>query len=1052
MQNLSLHHFLLLTYIHRYKYSSLWIQVIMSEKWTLIYQTVCAIFSSIMTLASPYFLYQITGYITDPAGKPASMAFGYAFMLGLVTLTKAFLDAQTWFVGVGMDIRLRSILVNEIYTKSLRRAAAASSSPSGSTSETSNSEEDDSDDDDDDEGENQGDSGPTTTGKIMTLMSTDTDIIHETFGDIYFIVIAPLQILATIGALLSIIGWPALIGLASTLLTLPATTLQSALFNKAYDGLLQAKDKRTNAVNEVLQGIRIIKFFGWEQKFLNKIQDARQFELKALIQYYIQLAFGIMIWLTAPLLVSLTTFITLTVFAGQELNAQLAFTCIALFNTLRLPLAVLPDMIADFVQCKVSIGRIEKFLKQEELEKYSDFTAQQNANSGDPKSKLTVRLMAGWFQYFTVPKPSQARTTTSTPSNIEQTESSPLLPSTKTSSTDTAIDVAESPSTKIEQNAFTLRNISLDFPVGGLTSVCGPTGAGKSSVLQALLGEMKRLSGNIQFPDPRFAVPLSPDWMGQHAHQLTTGVAYVAQTSWLQNATIRDNILFGEPYDPIRYDRVLKACALVKDLETFEAGDLTEIGEKGINLSGGQKQRVSLARAVYSRAAVVLMDDPLSAVDAPTAKHLFDHVICGLLAGRTRILVTHATSLVLPQTDYLVIMQNGEVLGAGSVAEVVKMEGVEGILLKEESEYNAKEAASSSSLSTETDTKASVEKGKEAALNNTDHSSLVATQAALDALTEGIIKDYANGKTKEDARKLVETEESATGAVKFSVYLSYMKTAGGLLLLVAMFFNMILDRVILVGNDYWVKIWADAYEQAGDDATVIAAFGSNSMATASETVNWQSSNVLAPLSPLSTMHSVVASSLTWVLGAVNSTTPHLFSHGFPLSPSALGMNGGNKDDQEKHKVDTLFYVLVYSTISASYIIVFALGFAIECYGAYHASQKLHNMLLDRIMYAPMRFFEKTPLGRILNRASKDISTIDRNVMHSFGNFISRTFDAASIVAVIAFITPVFLLPALPMVLLYVYVAQRYLNSSRELKRLDSVSNSPIYSMFSETLV
>ncbi|KAI9326309.1 ATP-dependent bile acid permease [Obelidium mucronatum] len=507
-----------------------------------------------------------------------------------------------------------------------------------------------------------------------------------------------------------------------------------------------------------------------------------------------------------------------------------------------------------------------------------------------------------------------------------QTERTPLL-SNSTNATQPATPTVNNTST-----AFTLRELNISFPVGVLSAVVGATGAGKSSLLQALLGEMKRISGHSYLPDP-----------ANNEGAIGGGsVAYVAQTSWLQNATIRANITFGEPYNPSRYSKVIKACALEKDLETLESGDLTEIGEKGINLSGGQKQRVSLARALYSRASVVLLDDPLSAVDAPTAKHLFEHAIWGIIA-------------------------------AGSVKDVLMVPGVAALVGFDSVEHVLEKATSSSSMSSSTWTLGGDEVNSESDEEDAD----------------AVVKDFANGKTEDSANKLIDSEGSSTGAIKSKYYWIYLLNAGGILFwLLVVLFNMA-DRGTMIFNDYWLKLWAEAYD---------------------------------------------------AVESGNGT----------LAVSASVAVGAERDTKTAWMSD--YYIRIYALISCGWVAVFLTAFALKSWGSYRASKIFHNKLITRIIYAPMRFFDTTPIGRILNRCTKDISVLDDGVMRTFEEFIGTIMDALAVLAVVATVTPVFLVSLVPIFFMYYSVSARFLACQREIKRLDSITRSPIYSMFSETLV
>ena len=279
----------------------------------------------------------------------------------------------------------------------------------------------------------------------------------------------------------------------------------------------------------------------------------------------------------------------------------------------------------------MTIGRINSFLKEEDLDKFSD----EKHFSENRKKDVFIGYKNGEFGYYGSSNP----------------------------------DADTTQEADHDASSFKLRNINILFPHGKLSAIIGPTGSGKSSLLLTLLGEMKTVNGSYSIPEHH----LLPNSFDEKSD-----VVYVPQTPWLQNATIRDNILFGEVYVEDRYLKVVKACALLRDLDALEYGDLTEVGEKGIfsiklgvNLSGGQKQRLSLARAAYSKAPIVLLDDPLSAVDAPTARHLMKYCILEIFKGRTVILVTHAVYLVLPKADHVVVVKNGSVFRQGSYEAVL---------------------------------------------------------------------------------------------------------------------------------------------------------------------------------------------------------------------------------------------------------------------------------------------------------------------------------------------------------------------------------------------
>ncbi|KAI9365535.1 P-loop containing nucleoside triphosphate hydrolase protein [Zopfochytrium polystomum] len=832
--------------------------LLMSQWRSFLYSSAMSITSTLMQVAGPFFLYIIVGSIMDPANSSSMILYVSVCCLPLTVFVKGLLDGQTWHEGVKIGVRLKAVVVNEVYVKSLRRAVTVSAAANKASSDLSIKGGSFSAAKSHDESKTKGDDkeeNDATVGRIVTLMSLDAEKIKESLPYVVDLLSSPVQIIVSILALLQVIGWPALAGLTVMLTTFPATYYLSEWANRVFGRLMDATDRRTNIVNDSLQGIRIIKYFAWERSFLEKIDEARDKEMRCLIDFYLQGATATFAWLFTPILVAFFTLLTITEVAGRQLDARMAFTCISLFYNLRFPMAILPMMIAEVFQLKVAFTRISHFLKQDELEKYSVQPEEV------PLEAPTVGVRSGTFQWFT--EEAEATPTADASTALAPSEQTTLL---------------NRMSSKATVASFTLRNVSLTFPVGGLTAICGPTGAGKSSLIQALLGEMKRLSGRAYLPDPRNPVVIP-------GTNLTTGIAYVSQTSWLQNSTIRDNILFGEAYDTLRYTRVINACALTEDLSTLE----------------GRKQRVSLARAVYSRAAFILLDDPLSSVDAPTARHVFDQAICGLLAGRTRILVTHQTALVAPRADFLVIIRAGE-----------------------------------------------------------------PTAAEMSNDVAGVPADFSIEKDPEAVQRLVQDEDRSTGAVKLSNYIEYISAAGGLFFLILLISTMVGDRMILFANDYWVKLWAEAY----GNGTAIGAI-------------WWSSGV----------------------GASASV-------------------GGSRP-LEAHVV--------------------------RCFGSYFASKKFNKALMQNIMFAPIRFFDTTPIGRILNRASKDLSVIDKNVMQSIDFFLTSLMAVLAVALVICSITPLFLGFMVPMMYLYYLVGTRYLPTSRELKRLESVTRSPIYSMLSETL-
>ncbi|XP_014741414.1 PREDICTED: canalicular multispecific organic anion transporter 1 isoform X1 [Sturnus vulgaris] len=508
-----------------------------------------------------------------------------------------------------------------------------------------------------------------------------------------------------------------------------------------------------------------------------------------------------------------------------------------------------------------------------------------------------------------------------------------------------------------------IRDVTLDITPGSLVAVVGPVGSGKSSLVSAMLGEMENIKGHIN---------------------IQGSLAYVPQQAWIQNATLKDNIIFGSELDEARYQKVIKACALLPDLELLPAGDQTEIGEKGINLSGGQKQRVSLARAVYSDADIYILDDPLSAVDAHVGKYLFEHVLGpkGLLKKKTRILVTHSISF-LPEVDNIVVLASGAVSEHGSYSTLLANKGAFSQFLnlygnQEEDVSEENTAAVALAVDEEeadedvdpclderSDDVVTMTLRREASIHRRKLSRSLSKKS-----TSSQKKAQEEPPKKLKGQKLIEKEAVETGRVKFSMYMRYLRAVGWCL----SFWTVMCyvgQYVAYVGTNLWLSDWTD------------------------DSVRYQ-----------------------------NQTYP---TH---LRDMRIGVFGALGFSQ------ALF--LLFATV-------------LSVWGSMQASRIMHQQLLSNILRAPMSFFDTTPVGRIVNRFAKDIFTVDETIPTSFRSWLSCFMGIISTLIVICLATPFFAVVIVPLSIFYYFVLRFYISTSRQLRRLDSVTRSPIYSHFGETV-
>ncbi|KAJ3131539.1 hypothetical protein HDU90_008206 [Geranomyces variabilis] len=891
-------------------------------------QAAFAFVSSLLSFSGPFFLNRILAHVSQPQGTSSPIeGVLYAVALLICSLVRAACDGQVYFIGRRIGCRVRAVVIGEVYGKALRRRAI--------------------------QGDVDDANASATTGQITNLMAVDTGKILESACYLIYFWAYPLQIVICTTLLVILLGWPALAGIGVMVTVAPIGGFLGKLVADKQKALIKSTDARITAMSELLQGIRIVKFFAWEKHYFKSLTKFRSTELDRLKSYLYTTAASRLVWFSAPILVSFLTFMSFTKLAGRSLTAEVAFTGLALFNALRDPLRNLPDMIVRYTEAFVSVRRIETFLREENLERYNPG---QKAHAVAAAAAQTPVGFTGPAAFSWEAKPDKAK---------KSAASTPPASTTPVPA------------------PFGLSNLEIAFPQGKLSLICGVTGHGKSSIILALLGEMNRTKGESYLPGP------APD--GERPT-----VAYAAQQPWLMNASIRDNITFGQPYSHRKYQAVITACALLRDFETLEGGDMTEIGEKGVGLSGGQKARISLARAAYSEAAYVLLDDPLSAVDPPTAAHLFNSAILGLMKGKTIVLVTHAVHLCLPRADHVIVMKSGRVMSQGPPKDIIG-KGPGKIDLETVCNDNDELEPVDESAEDEVNAKG---KGSAAASTEDLEGTNLAVEVDLVSTTDSMAIEGDDGAPPEDRLmvRLIQDESRARGSVKSEVYWSYLGAAGGILFGIGLSVAYTSVQLSAIMTDWWLKQWAGAYRTAVPSAS---------------------------------------SSLTSSLAVLAVQT----SDGVMFAPR-----------RNPQHVDVDYYLAIYATIGGVSLVALLFRIIVVYSGSLRASRTLHNTMLAKLLRAPMRWFDVTPMGQTLNRFSKDTQTIDQEVASFSGEFLANAIAAVAVVILIAVISPTFVLALGPIAIIYRTVAKRYLRTSTELKRLDSITRSPIYSHFGETLV
>ncbi|CAN6326540.1 unnamed protein product [Urochloa humidicola] len=695
-----------------------------------------------------------------------------------------------------------------------------------------------------------------TNGEMINIVSVDADRVGTFAWFMHEFWLLPLQVGMAMFVLYSTLGLASLAALGAAVAIMLANVPPGEMQERFQEKLMDIKDVRMKATSEILHNMRILKLQAWEMKFLSKIIELRKTETNWLKKYlYTSATVTFLFWGT-PTFVAAVTFGACKLM-GIQLESGKVLSALATFRVLQEPIYSLPDTIQMLIKTKVSLDRIASFLCLEELP--SD--AVQRLPTGT--SDFAISIDNGCFSW----------------------EASPQVP--------------------------TLKDLNFKVRPGMRVAVCGTVGSGKSSLLSCILGEIPKLSGEVQ---------------------ICGTTAYVCQSAWIQSGKIQENILFGNEMNKDKYDRVLESCSLKKDLEILPFADETIIGERGINLSGGQKQRIQIARALYQDADIYLFDDPFSAVDAHTGSHLFKECLLGDLASKTVVYITHQIEF-LPSADLILVMKDGRIAEVGKYDEI----------LGSGEEFMELVTAHKDALTT-LDAIDAMKRGNVSSCSDTAKLKLSRSLSSTEK------KDEANedeGNAPPQSGQLVQEEEREKGKVGFWVYWNYLTVAYRGALVPFVLLAQILFQVLQIASNYWMA-WA------------------------------------APVT---------------------------------------------KDVEPPVSTSTLLYVYVMLALGSSLCILVRSLFLATA--AYMTATLLFNKMHISIFRAPMSFFDSTPSGRILNRASTDQSEVDTNIADLMGTV------AFSIIQLIGIV---------------VVMSQRYyIDTARELQRLTGVCKAPIIQHFAESI-
>lgn len=871
-------------------------------------------------------------------------------------------------------------------------------------------------------------------GSVEVLFQTDIPGVAAFSALFVPLIFAPLELAVGFYLAYRVIGvavfWTLLllVGLLPVAAVLGITL--GYVFGKKRDNTKQ----RVLMMKELVNGIRIVKYYAWESSFQETLEAIRAVDMYWIVRIYvafIALTAAIESYFAAIPVLAFYVYIT----QGNPITYATQFTALAIFALMSQPVRLLSGSVQALTQLFVSINRVRCFLEEERYEAYVNTTQEGQQMTDGTVDDLAVFVggegdghMGASFGWTTTEAKARAKE-----KDAEQKKKLAEVNKVKKDSGDEKMDKNSEDQTstgeiemlitgaeqgldgdgdyeekaiknedgvsltEADREILTLKNINVSIPKGTLAAVVGPVGCGKSSLVSALLNDMLKLSGHVS---------------------VCGSIAYHAQNPWILNATIKENIIFGaeKPYDDALFQRVIEMSALGPDLATLAGGLQTEIGEKGINLSGGQKARISFARALYAEADLLLLDDPLSAVDANVCDVMFNKAIKGQVEqnkNKTVVLVTHQIHL-LSKCDMVIVMNKDGSIKACCKYEDLAAHGVD-LSALEEMVKSPEEGGEEQEEDEQADDGDAVTVLKSTSHDSNDgmrtrSSSTAAADVAAMTWEEGSAADEGGtprtrslsghgrggrspSRTRSQGRKtlsasesakareakleedgkLLEEEDRVRGIVGSSVW-TYFAKKGGAHWFVYQIFLLAASKVVKAFSEFWLSEWGSASLQAEED----------------------------------------------------------------------------KDELSVREQTS--YLNIYAAFSFGAVVLASLQFALTAIHAYNASGYFFNSMLERMLRAPIGFFDVTPSGRIINRFTGDINTADMGTSAMMGLLLNFFIEILVACGTIAYVTSGTLLIILvPMGYVY-YVVQLYFRKTNtEVKRLLSISRSPVYTEIGQSL-
>ncbi|XP_075262866.1 ATP-binding cassette subfamily C member 4-like isoform X2 [Convolutriloba macropyga] len=949
----------------------------------------------------------------------------------------------------------------------------------------------------------------TSSGEILNMVSIDLGKFDFVGMFLTFFLVAPFYFTGKAICSYFIIGWPGVVGSSLFLILIPIQLSFTRLFARYRVKSATVADERVKLMREIIDGIRVIKMYVWEESFAKVIREFRGAEVRELIKMHVLNGINYGINAGAPLFVVMTTILITLYVEDRHLLPEELFGYLALMVDVRYYAQMFTLALPYLAEVRIAFDRIQKLIDISEHPKHYIVSARKMRKDAgledeysDDNDEDTRTYSISRSMVTSVPLKNSAGSLLDIPTDLSQSagdvtedvthEHAHHLPYVKLSGVTAVHDTSPSAT----NTGFSLTKLSFEARPGELVVVVGPSGCGKSSVLDCILDEMVIVTG----------------------HRLVRGaIAYAAQEAWILAGSLRDNILFGKPYpfDNEEYDAVVKACSLTRDFEIMPDGDQTIVGERGAGLSGGQKARVGLARAAYRDAEIVLLDDPLSAVDNHVSKALFENCITEYLKSKIVILATHQMQY-LPYATKIVLLHEGEMLGCGSLQELSeKGLNVSELMMTEEQRERVATVTAEHDIPLEDimdaariDSNIGEDEGSYLIYNAFDYdeslagskSSIVRSRSEKRGSSRGTAGSKptkwnpnidVDGIRNERmfSRGVVDSRLSAgQRSVKRSTGPMVRKNTKGSLAIInsvgslPMFFADVGIRQESKEDDE--KTLYDIQTHVTGGGTITKKEDAKKKSTAAaQSADKPADQKGVEQEQVGTIKTALYVHLFRVSGPIPGTLLVIF-----LGVTAIAcqitadrfLTSWSKSNLRIHTTEDIAvsppvperalnpgtnetvcplgaeredweYMRIYITLVGVFVFLNIVSSATFCVILAKASQRIHDFMFTRMLKVVTKFFDDHPSGQILNKFSKDVGIVDIDLNRSFFDFSRLAYMFLGYFIAISIVNAYVWCLSIPLLIVIFVVRMIFLPGSRAIKRKEAVARSPVYTHISVTL-